>query len=322
MDYFHVKLVHHVGTGAKNTCGKIWIKNGLEGNNSTLVRELESYEKRSINKEAERKISKVPTILRGVEKVKDCYDPRIVAIGPYHHDNVNLKEMETFKIQLTLQYANQSGKSIEELYKEMEKWLIDARNYYVEDVVKNFDNKKFVDMMFLDSCFVIQFIYICLEPAKNDIRTTTNSKLEATTKKTKEPIHLLELVQTKFVDDEEIKNGTSQKPSSNWCSYRSVKELKSVGIYLQPSKKSCRFSDITFHSTILNGKLSLPGITIEDGTKSLLLNLVAFEACADTLSNFGVSSYVYFMDTLIDHADDVKELRYKGIILNLLGSDQ
>ncbi|KAM3288678.1 hypothetical protein P3S67_022108 [Capsicum chacoense] len=36
----------------------------------------------------------------------------------------------------------------------------------------------------------------------------------------------------------------------------------------------------------------------------------------------GVTSYVSFMDSLINHAEDVKELRSKGILLNFLGSDQ
>ena len=71
----------------------------------------------------------------------------------------------------------------------------------------------------------------------------------------------------------------------------------------------------------LYGRLKLPQITIGYGTESLLLNLVAFETCAGTSSNFGVSAYLYFMNTLINHAEDVKELRAKGIIVNLLGSD-
>ncbi|XP_052176582.1 UPF0481 protein At3g47200-like [Diospyros lotus] len=119
----------------------------------------------------------------------------------------------------------------------------------------------------------------------------------------------------------EIKNEASDKPPLYWCLYRSVKELKSVGIHFRPSE-TCQFTDIKFNSGHLYGWLKLPRITIEDGTKSLLLNLVAFEACADPSSNFEVSSYVYFMDTLIDHAEDVKELRSKGIILNLLGNDE
>ncbi|XP_052174621.1 putative UPF0481 protein At3g02645 isoform X2 [Diospyros lotus] len=374
------------------------IKDDLEGDNSTLVLKLKSYKKWPI--EPEQKILKVPTMLpREIHESHSVYDPKIVAIGPYHNPcytndnpklNHKLKQMEAIKIQFTLEYTNQSEKSIEKLYEEMEELLIVAKNQYDKHVIDAFDNKKFAEMMFIDSCFLIQFMNSCVYPEKNNIKITyletslimrdimllenqlpfkilielmnlssrfkdgigdkminefiklimndfcteeaprrktcfgfckTNSKSKATTKEKKKPIHLLELVQTKFVDDEEIRNGTRKKPSSNWCSYRSVKELKSVGIHLQCSEKSRRFSDITFDYMLLYGRLSLPHITIDDGTKSLLLNLVAFEAC-DTQSNFGVSSYVYFMDTLIDHAEDVKELRSKGVILNLLGSDQ
>ncbi|KAL7194536.1 hypothetical protein ACSBR1_034878 [Camellia fascicularis] len=61
---------------------------------------------------------------------------------------------------------------------------------------------------------------------------------------------------------------------------------------------------------------------IDDTTKSILLNSVACEACPDSVTDFGVTSYICFMDSLIDHAEDVKVLRSKGILLNFLGSDQ
>ncbi|KAJ0078904.1 hypothetical protein Patl1_23454 [Pistacia atlantica] len=44
--------------------------------------------------------------------------------------------------------------------------------------------------------------------------------------------------------------------------------------------------------------------------------------CPDFLNDFGVSSYVGFLDTLIDKAQDVKELRDKQILHNFLGSDE
>ncbi|XP_052176584.1 UPF0481 protein At3g47200-like [Diospyros lotus] len=388
----------------KITNGRTWIQPHLERDNFMLVvHEIKSYKKQL--KEAKRKILKVPTTCREVE-VKNCYDPMVVAIGPYHHADEKLKQMETLKIICTLQFAYQSRKSIKILYKQMENLFIKAKNYYAEDVVKDFDDKDFEVMMFVDGCFVIQFMDSFVR-GDNDLKVTymdrafimhdimllenqlpfkiltklmslrfegrqgmemihkfiekimgdppiketprrkswfwflhPNSKSEGTSKeqeericteeeapnfegssekKEKAPIHLLELVQTKFVYDKEIKSKTSNELSANWCSYRSVKELKSVGIHFQPSK-SCRFSDITFTSMHLYGTLKLPRITIHEGTKSLLLNLLAFENC-DSSSNFGVSSYVWFMDTLIDQAEDVKELRSKGIILNLLGND-
>ena len=180
MYYFHVELVHYVGTEAENTSDLRWIKSKTKPktmpmvrDNFALVRKLESYEKRNI-KEGEGgkpKIQKVPDILRRDESNK-CYDPMIVAIGPYHHGNKKLKQMEAFKIQFTLQYTHQSGKSIKELYGEMQKLLVEAKNYYAEDIAKDFNTKKFAEMMFLDSCFVIQFMYCCVKPEKNDIKTT------------------------------------------------------------------------------------------------------------------------------------------------------
>ena len=56
--------------------------------------------------------------------------------------------------------------------------------------------------------------------------------------------------------------------------------------------------------------------------KSILLNLVAYETCPDAPDDFGVTSYICFMDSLIDHAEDIMVLRSKGILLNFLGSDQ
>ena len=52
--------------------------------------------------------------------------------------------------------------------------------------------------------------------------------------------------------------------------------------------------------------------------------MVAYEMCPDGPDGpdgYAVSSYIRFLDNLIDHADDVKELRSKHIHYNYLGSD-
>ncbi|XP_052199561.1 uncharacterized protein LOC127806367 [Diospyros lotus] len=488
----------------------------------------------TLSTETKKKIMKVPAILRKVESSNNCYDPMVVAIGPYHHNEINyhhdhneinFKRMEDIKIQFREQYASKCKKSSDELYKEMKMSLVEAKNHYTEDVEEKFkDNEEFAQMMFLDSCFVIEFMDNCVNPKKDDERITNfdlpfimrdimllenqlpfnileklmsfngqyigkemidkfiamiindhrTEKEKETNKATeKSVLHLLELVQIRLVDDQkingralecgdstkeehvkitivddsgevkeykcakkeaqssktcfgfhlpsfnkEIKNELSiksspeyedptkeaqrgktysqlhlsssnkeiqqeyvkitivddngglkninvlKKEAQRWKTcfgfhlpsfnkeikneiniessprkyrlvqelksiksslmgwkYRSVQELKSMGIHFRPSE-TCQFSDITFISRHLYGWLKLPPIRIEKGTKSLLLNLVAFEACADLSSNFGVSSYVAFMDKLIDHAEDVKELRSKGIIYNLLSNDE
>ncbi|XP_077225460.1 UPF0481 protein At3g47200-like isoform X2 [Tasmannia lanceolata] len=94
-----------------------------------------------------------------------------------------------------------------------------------------------------------------------------------------------------------------------------VMELRESGIKFK-KKKTDRFWDIKFH----NGVLEIPRLLIHDGTKSLFLNLIAFEQCHLDCSN-DITSFVIFMDNLINSSEDVGYLHYCGIIEHWLGSD-
>ncbi|XP_057982242.1 UPF0481 protein At3g47200-like, partial [Malania oleifera] len=110
----------------------------------------------------------------------------------------------------------------------------------------------------------------------------------------------------------------------NRFSYRNVKELAAVGIQMKCSKTSY-LTDVSFDSPVfqLFGHLRLPPITIDDSTGPKLLNLIAYEMCSEVADDDrGITSFVCFLDSLIDHADDVKELRKARVIENRLGSDK
>uniref|UniRef100_A0A1D1Z563 UPF0481 protein At3g47200 n=1 Tax=Anthurium amnicola TaxID=1678845 RepID=A0A1D1Z563_9ARAE len=94
-----------------------------------------------------------------------------------------------------------------------------------------------------------------------------------------------------------------------------VTELREAGVKFR-RKKTDRFWDVEF----CNGVLRLPRLLIHDGTKSLFLNLIAFEQCHMDATN-DVTSYVVFMDNLINSGDDVSYLHYRGIVEHWLGSD-
>ncbi|KAK1588315.1 hypothetical protein Q3G72_021996 [Acer saccharum] len=94
-----------------------------------------------------------------------------------------------------------------------------------------------------------------------------------------------------------------------------VTELREAGIKFK-KRKTDRFWDIKFE----NGILMIPRLFIHDGTKSLFLNLIAFEQSHLDCSN-GITSYVIFMDNLINSPEDVGYLHYCGIIEHWLGSD-
>ncbi|KAE8039124.1 hypothetical protein FH972_011566 [Carpinus fangiana] len=44
--------------------------------------------------------------------------------------------------------------------------------------------------------------------------------------------------------------------------------------------------------------------------------------CLDFENDFGISSYISFLDSLINEPNDVKDLRKARVLFNFLGSDQ
>jgi hypothetical protein len=105
--------------------------------------------------------------------------------------------------------------------------------------------------------------------------------------------------------------------------FRNVQELKAVGIHLKRNNSSC-LGQISFTKkwNFYPGILRLPPITVDDSTGPKFFNLIAYEMCPDFENDFGVTSYIAFLDSLIDEAKDVMDLRKAGILRNNLGSDE
>ncbi|KAK7300367.1 hypothetical protein RJT34_11211 [Clitoria ternatea] len=98
---------------------------------------------------------------------------------------------------------------------------------------------------------------------------------------------------------------------------RSVKELRDFGIRFRKSDTD-DLKDVTFDDD--NGVLRLPHIQVDDNTRYIFLNLIAFEHLHVEAGN-EVTSYVYFMDSIIDNEVDVEILHKKDIIRNGLESN-
>ncbi|KAH1030355.1 hypothetical protein J1N35_042529 [Gossypium stocksii] len=145
----------------------------------------------------------------------------------------------------------------------------------------------------------------------------------------KDYAHLLERLRDELLTGKEMKiNNTKIGGILLSCgdsrrhrkTFRSIKELKESGIHVKPSTTN-NLKDISFYCNFL-GKLMMPRLLVDDSTASKFLNLVALEMCRDFKNDFEVTSYLCFMDALIDTADDVKELRVTGMLHNYLGSDE
>jgi hypothetical protein len=55
---------------------------------------------------------KVPPTLRDIQQNRDCYDPSMVSIGPYHHGKTALEEMEKFKETYALDFVKDCKNSL------------------------------------------------------------------------------------------------------------------------------------------------------------------------------------------------------------------
>ena len=141
------------------------------------------------------------------------------------------------------------------------------------------------------------------------------------------PIHLLDLLRTRLLGSTKTKspNAATLKKvdEKDWQSFRNALELKQAGIQLKRSDTRC-LRDISFTKfrNFYPGILSLPPIIVDDSTRSKFLNLIAYEMCPDFENDYGVTSYISFLHSLIDEANDVIELRKARILHNFLGSDQ
>ncbi|KAM3738814.1 hypothetical protein ACB098_09G159400 [Castanea mollissima] len=160
----------------------------------------------------------------------------------------------------------------------------------------------------------------CCQYAEKEKEESPHSKA----KLQEDPIHLLDLLRTHLLDNHQRRNNPekSNVKVQTWQSYRNVQDLRAAGIYVERTKKknSC-LRDIDFTTLGCLGYLWLPPIIVDDSTRPIFLNLIAYEMCLDFQNDFAITSYISFLDSLIDEASDVKMLRKAGILHNCLGSD-
>ncbi|XP_068645548.1 UPF0481 protein At3g47200-like isoform X2 [Aristolochia californica] len=103
--------------------------------------------------------------------------------------------------------------------------------------------------------------------------------------------------------------------TTSMSTIRCAEQLHEAGIEFKTS--SNYLNDISFDG----GTLSLPVLVVDDATESTFLNLVAFERLHVGAGN-DVTSYVFFMDNLINSANDVSLLSEKRIVQSIIGSDE
>ncbi|KAI7996913.1 UPF0481 protein [Camellia lanceoleosa] len=127
-----------------------WLNSIMDAGNEPQSLSINSYNP---------KIQKAQPMLCEVESNKKCYDPRVVSIGPCHHGKPELEPVQKLKIPLVREYVKGSKATVYELYNEVVKVVDEARKCYAEGLTERFNDEEFSQMMFLDGCFILQYIY-------------------------------------------------------------------------------------------------------------------------------------------------------------------
>ncbi|GKV49624.1 hypothetical protein SLEP1_g56365 [Rubroshorea leprosula] len=144
--------------------------------------------------------------------------------------------------------------------------------------------------------------------------------------------HLLDMLRRKLMGEKDEKakeinnNGLLEKLTGDKSKHgplkSNVRELKDKGIRFKAKEKEGAITDIDFKNRYRMATLTLAPIFLHNTTVPLLLNLIAYELCPDFKEKWEITSYFSFLNSLIDNAEDVKELRVAGVLYNGLGSDE
>ncbi|XP_039157354.1 UPF0481 protein At3g47200-like [Eucalyptus grandis] len=327
-----------------------------------------------------RSIYRIPHYLKD-GKEKACV-PQIVSIGPFHHGDERLCEKDKDKWRGLVCMLKRNNQRIEEYLDAVTKVEEKARACYEATI--DMCNEKFIEMMVLDGCFVIelfwgffygfdklgythddpvfsssrssmdiirrdmillenqiplfildllfclqlgqpdrigllaklalQFFY-SLKPTDCPLYCLSWTRLEFDPLPLEGELHCLELFRRSLLYPRPKPVATQQSSQTGLQFIHCVTELRKKGIKFRNGEVE-GFWNIRFK----DGILEIPRLVIGDETPPLFLNLIAFEQCHFNCGN-DITSYLIFMDNLINSAEDVGHLHDCGIMEHWLGSD-
>ncbi|QHO52636.1 Putative UPF0481 protein [Arachis hypogaea] len=285
------------------------------------------------------KIQKVPALLRQNPNFASFCSPEMMSFGPMHHhrQNGDLQLGQQFKYLWAFRYITQfacsRGRQVEDskrfLYETVTQHIQLLRDMFSEDVTKGYNDKELAQMLFVDGCALLYFM-------KNvDDSELVMLKFDQLWCIWKDIILLENQLPAKLLylligDSPSIpRRGKGTVPVVSWnlCAYcyfiNRKGDLKKAGIQVKVSQTDeWKWLDISFTSNLFRGHLMLPRIVINDLTRYLYHNLIAYEMCPDFRHGFEFYSFFSLMDSFIDDAEDVKELREAGVLENSLGNDE
>ncbi|PSS30647.1 UPF0481 protein [Actinidia chinensis var. chinensis] len=102
-------------------------------------------------------IYKVPTSMKDLNK--KAYKPQLVSFGPYHHGEEHLRPMEEHKHRALAHFLKRSNKPLMSYFESLLEVVQDFKDSYDSlDPEWQSDNVRFLQLMILDGCFMLEVL--------------------------------------------------------------------------------------------------------------------------------------------------------------------
>ncbi|KAE8702466.1 Tetratricopeptide repeat (TPR)-like superfamily protein [Hibiscus syriacus] len=313
---------------------------------TSVMDDVRNQERGSSSRRTKPLIQRVSKVLKEMKSdFKKCFEPRLVALGPLHHGNPKFDRAEPSKLKFAAVFAYENKTTCDFLFGKVMEEIQDLRNCYKPNEIEVYDDEKLAWMLFIDGCAVLCYgLKGDFEKLNTKVDRLVFAQLDLFLLENQIPYRVLQILINSAIEPEKWKQSITDfirddkdKRDSNMIgqmllkcgdrrkhrirkTFRSIKELKESGIHVKPNKTN-NLKNISFYCRFL-GKIRMPHLLVDDSTAAMFMNLVALEMCRDFDNEFEVTSYLCFLDSLIDTAEDVKELRVAGMLHNYLGSDE
>ncbi|XP_040961054.1 putative UPF0481 protein At3g02645 [Gossypium hirsutum] len=107
-------------------------------------------------------IQRVPSTLSRHEDFRKYFNPKVISIGPLHHDDPTLHEFEKFKLKLAALFVKNIGVDKDTLYNNLKTEIDGLKKCYDPKGLEKYsdDNEKLAWMFFVDGCAILQAVYM------------------------------------------------------------------------------------------------------------------------------------------------------------------
>ena len=139
------------------------------------LEKIREAKKNVMNQSQTPKIQKVIFFLREQDDFHKNYEPKVVSLSPIHHGNPNYQLGENYKLLLTYEFIEGSGKNMEDVYNMTKEKIYELRTCFEEEVTKAYDDEALTSILFVDGSAILQYIYCATNNKFKELNIKTDS---------------------------------------------------------------------------------------------------------------------------------------------------